>query len=306
MWYTSWRMNTWLARSVLVVCGVSLLVAACALHVPGAMLPAAAASTATSTPTSTATATQLPSTTPTPTSTQTATHTVTATATPTPTATGTSTPTATRTATPRPPNRQAAPPEIVLGNTAKRQVALTFDAGASAEPLARILAALQQGGVCATFFLTGDWAAKNPAAVRAIVAGSHEIANHSNTHPDFTTLSNAEIVQELATTEQIVQGIVGRTTKPYFRPPYGARDDRVLAAAWSAGYRGVYWTVDSGDWREDATVDGVVSRILNNAQNGAIFIEHVGSVQTAEGLPRIIAGLRAQGYEIVPLSVVVQ
>jgi len=49
-----------------------------------------------------------------------------------------------------------------------------------------------------------------------------------------------------------------------------------------------------------------VNRILSNASNGAIFIEHVGSPQTAEGLPRIIAGLRAQGYEIVPLSVVVQ
>jgi peptidoglycan/xylan/chitin deacetylase (PgdA/CDA1 family) len=198
------------------------------------------------------------------------------------------------------------PAEIALGNPARRQIALTFDAGASAEPLPAILAALRQAGVHSTFFLTGAWAKDNPDGVKAIIAGGHEIANHSNTHPDFTTISDKQIVEELQTTEQIIQNIAGRTTKPYFRPPFGARDKRVLAAAWSAGYRSVYWTVDSGDWREDATVDGVVNKVLNNASNGAIFIEHVGSSQTAAGLPRIIAGLREKGYELVPLSVIVQ
>ena len=198
------------------------------------------------------------------------------------------------------------PPEIERGNATRRQVAPTFDAGASAEPLPKILAALRQAGIQSTFFLTGDWATQNPDGVRAIVAEGHELANHSTTHTDFTTLSDAEIVEELQTAEDIVRGIVGRSTRPYFRPPYGARDKRVLAAAWSAGYRSVYWTIDSGDWREDATVEGVVNRILSNATDGAIFIEHVGSPQTADGLARIIAGLRQQGYEIVPLSVVVQ
>jgi peptidoglycan/xylan/chitin deacetylase (PgdA/CDA1 family) len=184
-------------------------------------------------------------------------------------------------------------------------VALTFDAGASAEPLPKILAALQQSGIHCTFFLTGNWAKDNPDAVKAIVAGGHELGNHSVTHTDFTTLGDAQIVDELQTTERIVHEIAGRTTKPFFRPPYGARDRRVLAAAWSAGYRAVYWTIDSGDWLEDATVDRVVNKILVNAVNGAVVVEHVGSAQTAEGLPRIIAGLRQKGYEIVPLSQVV-
>ena len=208
---------------------------------------------------------------------------------------------------PTPQARSASvPAEIERGNSSKHQVALTFDAGASALPLPKILAALRQAGVRATFFLTGAWAKENPAGVKAIIADGHEIANHSNSHPDFTTISDAEIVEELQTTEEIIQKIAGRTTKPYFRPPFGARDRRVLAAAWSAGYRAVYWTIDSGDWREDATVDGVVNKILSSANNGAIFIEHVSSPQTAEGLPRIIAGLREKGFEITPLSAVVQ
>jgi peptidoglycan/xylan/chitin deacetylase (PgdA/CDA1 family) len=148
------------------------------------------------------------------------------------------------------------PPEIERGNTSKRRVALTFDAGASGVPLPKILAALCQAGIRSTFFLTGAWVQENPEGAKAIVADGHEIANHSTTHPDFTTLSDAEIVQELQTTEDIIQKAVGRSSRPYFRPPFGARDKRVLAAAWSVGYRGVYWTIDSGDWREDATADG--------------------------------------------------
>jgi peptidoglycan-N-acetylmuramic acid deacetylase len=214
--------------------------------------------------------------------------------------------TATRLSTPTPtsvgPAKSTVPPEIERGNPDRRQIALTFDAGASAEPLPKILAALRQAGIHSTFFLTGNWSKDNPDAVKAIVAAGHELGNHSVTHTDFTTLTDAQIVDELETTEEIVQKIAGRTTKPFFRPPYGARDRRVLAAAWSAGYRSVYWTIDSGDWLEDATVDRVVNKILSNAVNGAVVVEHVGSTQTGDGLPRIIAGLRDKGFDIVPLS----
>lgn len=221
-----------------------------------------------------------------------------------PPATATRPPAATATATAA--RAATVPAEIERGNSGRRQVALTFDAGASAAPLPKILAALKQANLRVTFFLTGAWSQDNPDSVKAIVAAGHEVANHSMTHPNFPQLSDKEIVAELTQTEDIVQRIAGRTTKPYFRPPFGARDKRVLAAAWSAGYRSVYWTIDSGDWREDATVDGVINRILSNAVNGAIVVEHVGSMQSADGLPRIIAGLREKGFEIVPLSVIVQ
>jgi peptidoglycan/xylan/chitin deacetylase (PgdA/CDA1 family) len=207
--------------------------------------------------------------------------------------------------TPTPAGRSAVvPPEIARGNTARRQIALTFDAGASAAPLPKILATLRQSGIRSTFFLTGAWASANPLGVEAIVADGHELGNHSFDHPDCTTLGEDGIIEQLRMTEETVQKIAGRTTKPFFRPPFGARDRRVLAAAWSAGYRSVYWTIDSGDWRENATVDGVIDTVLTKAVNGAIVVMHVGSSQTADGLARLISGLKAQGFEIVPLSAV--
>jgi Amidase/Polysaccharide deacetylase len=67
--------------------------------------------------------------------------------------------------------------------TTQRLVALTFDAGANADGLPAILSTLAARRVSATFFLTGDFATHHPAAVRAIVAGGHRIANHSGRPP---------------------------------------------------------------------------------------------------------------------------
>jgi peptidoglycan-N-acetylglucosamine deacetylase len=265
----------------------------------------------TSTPAPAPTATVTFSPTPPPSPSPTDTPAVTPTDTPVP-ATPTATPTTRPTATPTPaPTSQAlsksvVPAEIDRGRLGRHQICLTFDAGASAEPLPRILAALGQAGIRTTFFLTGDWAQQNPDSVRAIIAAGHEIANHSVTHTDFTTLSDADIVTELKDTEAILRSITGQSMLPFFRPPYGARDRRVLAAAWSAGYRLVYWTIDSGDWVEGATAGGVLNTILSKAVDGAIVVEHVGSPQSAEALPRIIGGLKEKGFEIVPLSALVQ
>ncbi len=153
-----------------------------------------------------------------------------------------------------------------------------------------------------TFFLTGKWAADNPDLVKAIVGDGHELANHSNSHPDFTTLTDAAMVEELTLTERIIRGITGSGTTRYFRPPFGALNARVLATVAKAGFQTVTWTLDSGDWREDVTPHRVLTTVLNGAANGAIVVMHVGSPQTAEVLPRIISGLRGKGYEIITLS----
>lgn len=188
------------------------------------------------------------------------------------------------------------------GDAKSRRIALTFDAGASAEPTPKILAALRQTGVRATMFLTGRWAEQNPALVRQIVAEGHELGNHSLSHPDFAAISDQEILDELAQTEAIISKTCGKSSKPYFRPPYGSRNPHVLAVAWGAGYRSVYWALDSGDWVEGAKTEAVIEKVLGKTQNGDVVVMHLGSAATAEGLPRILQGLRDKGFEPVTVS----
>jgi peptidoglycan/xylan/chitin deacetylase (PgdA/CDA1 family) len=223
-----------------------------------------------------------------------------ATATPRPAA-----PTATRPpAQPAPSPAPPAPPgEIVRGNPATPAIALTFDAGAGGAPTGAILAALAEHGAASTFFLTGRWAEQNPDLTRQIHAAGHELANHSYTHPDFRTLSNEQIAQEIISTERLIGGLTGASTRPWFRFPYGARDARTRAAVAALGYTSVYWSLDSLDSvGAPKTPQFLYDRIVGNAGNGAIVLAHVGSEPTAAALPRILAALRERGFRLVTVS----
>lgn len=198
------------------------------------------------------------------------------------------------------------PPELVRGNPALKRVALTFDAGASAVPAAAALDMLKAAGVHATMFLTGDWIRNNPDLARRVAADGHEVGNHTVTHRDMLTLTDAEIGDELSRTELIYHNATGRTMAPLFRPPFGSRDSRVLRASWQAGYRSVFWTVDSGDWRDEATDASVERTVEERAVNGAIVVMHLGSAHTPRVLPHIIAALRGAGKDLVTVSALLE
>jgi peptidoglycan/xylan/chitin deacetylase (PgdA/CDA1 family) len=182
-------------------------------------------------------------------------------------------------------------------------VAITFDAGAGAAPTAAMLDVLRAAGVRSTFFLTGKWSQENPALVKRIYANGHELANHSWNHPDFRQLSDAAIVEEIASTEGIIGDLTGADTKPWFRFPYGARDARTRAVVASLGYASVFWTLDSLDSVGAVkTPQFLYERITTNAVNGSIILVHVGSAPTAAALPDILKTLQERGLRPVTIS----
>ena len=77
--------------------------------------------------------------------------------------------------------------------------------------------------------------------------------------------------------------------------PFGARDGRVLGIITQLGYTSVYWTIDSGDWREDATTQRVRDKVLGSIENGGIVVQHCNAPQSAEALPSILEGLKSKG-----------
>lgn len=111
---------------------------------------------------------------------------------------------------------------VTKGNTSEKIVALTIDDGSDGTNYAKILQILDKHNVKATFFLTGTGAQNHPQMVRNTVAKGHDIGNHSYNHPDFTKLSATQMKTQLNQTETIIKNITGKTTKPYFRAPYGS------------------------------------------------------------------------------------
>ena len=101
-------------------------------------------------------------------------------------------------------------------------------------------------------------------------------------------LTDEEIAQELAAVEEMAIQITGSSTKPYFRPPYGGRDDRVWRVVQENGYVTIYWTYQVWDWVPDRTTEKVFNYAVDGACNGAIAVLHVGAQETADALPAII------------------
>lgn len=183
-------------------------------------------------------------------------------------------------------------------------VSLTFDAGWDDGYGPLILDTLAANGIKGSFGITGRWAELYPETLRRMVNEGHHLINHSYDHPNFrdpsdsgTALTREERWYQLDRTEQIVNEVSGGTTKPYFRPPFGAYDESVNVDAGADGYAyNVMWTVDSWGWL-GKSADEITQRCVDLAEPGAIYVMHIGSSsQDGPALQGIIDGLRAKGY----------
>ncbi len=191
-------------------------------------------------------------------------------------------------------------------------IALTFDMGGRLDPALQIVDWLIANDVRATIFPTGE-TASGPAAGRDVLAriAAHpdllDVGNHSWDHPDFATLTAAQITTQLTKTEAALEPILGRTTKPFFRPPYGSQDPAVRAAVGKAGWSyTVLWDVDTLDWKPTSdggpTADDIAAKVAARVRGGSIVLMHLGGYHTLEALPEIVATLRSRGLEPVTLS----
>ncbi len=194
--------------------------------------------------------------------------------------------------------------EISRGNTEKRQVIFTFDGGSGNSSTEDILKALEKHHIKGTFFLTGKFVEKNPELVKKIKEGGHEIFSHTYDHPHLTEISDANIIKEFEDMDKVLFETVGIHSKPYFRPPYGDRDERVLRVAAQQGYRSVFWTIDARDWmEEDGESDfSVADRIMLNLKPGTIYLMHLGDSITGKILDKVFSEIEKLNYRIVSLT----
>jgi peptidoglycan-N-acetylglucosamine deacetylase len=183
-------------------------------------------------------------------------------------------------------------------------VALTFDAGADRGYAQDILDTLADAKIPATFGMTGRWAQTSPELVERMAADGHLVINHTFDHRSFTGRSDhlgglsAERRQiELLEADAIIAPLIGHTTCPWYRLPYGDGDRRVVDDVIEIGYsQQVGWTIDTLGWL-GSPVQSIVARALRLAAPNAVYVMHIGS-QSRDGpaLPYIIEGLEAMGY----------
>jgi peptidoglycan/xylan/chitin deacetylase (PgdA/CDA1 family) len=150
--------------------------------------------------------------------------------------------------------------ELLDGRPRGRTAVLTFDDG-WASSLDEIAPILGRFGARGTFYVNpGLWGIQHPdvqgppgrlldrEGALALLAAGMELGSHTMSHPNLTTLDDAELARELSDSKRAVEDLTGRPCRT-FAYPYGKFDGRVSAAAEAAGYELAFaWR--PGPWRQ--------------------------------------------------------
>ena len=157
-------------------------------------------------------------------------------------------------------------------------MALTFDDGPDPVYTPRVLRVLRKYHASATFFMIGSAARRYPFIVKEVVRQGHEIGNHTWDHANLMRIrSRARRMKQMWE--------CAKATAPYgahlFRPPFGAKNDKVKIDAFLFGYKVVLWNVSAQDWLPQKA-ENICQKILNGATPGSIFLLHDSIVEKTE------------------------
>ncbi len=184
-----------------------------------------------------------------------------------------------------------------VGTPGEKILYLTFDDGPNIIYHPLVLDILKEKNVKATFYLVGSNSKLYPSTTKRTIEEGHVIGDHSLTHAYLAKLLPNQIIDEIKTTQDILNGFLGKNKKiTVFRPPYGGTNALVLKDATDLGLKQELWTVDPKDW-SDPTTDELVNRVVSNTQNGSIVLLHSNHFSTVKALPIIIDKLREKGFQ---------
>ena len=227
-------------------------------------------------------------------------------ATGTPSSTAAASQTASATATssnPVPAARAWTGPQTGLPGEGK-YIAWTVDDGADPEVVRAYAEFSRRTGTRLTFFINGQYPAfrqHRDLLLPLVKSGQLQIANHTYSHAALTSLTDEQIVRELTRNDEEIMRLFGVSSKPYFRPPYGYYDERVLAAAASCGFtRPVLWYGSLADSSNISSAE-VYAYAEKYALAQHIVIGHLNYRGVVSELDRIRALLDRRGLTTVTI-----
>lgn len=200
---------------------------------------------------------------------------------------------------------------IMTGATPHRLLLFTFDDGPDRRTTPLLLDRLDAAGVRAVFFLTARRMAGDSQAAREqreiareTVRRGHMVASHTFYHRQLPLLEDHEVVSELLDAERIFKRVFGG--RPWlFRPPGGARSDRVDRIVAQHGYTTMMWNLGTGDFQvrtaEDVhkTWTRVFERRENEGQRGGIILLHDTHAWSVDAFQLIIQDVMDRNCELL-------
>jgi peptidoglycan/xylan/chitin deacetylase (PgdA/CDA1 family) len=174
---------------------------------------------------------------------------------------------------------------LYSGNTNTKSVSFMFivDGGTNSDMVEQITDALKNARSRATFFVSGDWVAKNIALTRTL-GEDFELGNYGFTAAKLNISDKVKIKSEIENCHNLVSSVANVKMK-LFTPPEQKYNKTTLSVAESLGYKTVLPTQKDTD----------------EHKAGDLILLHVNN-DTANDLARIIASLLAKNFHIVSVS----
>jgi peptidoglycan/xylan/chitin deacetylase (PgdA/CDA1 family) len=187
------------------------------------------------------------------------------------------------------------------------EVVLTFDDGPWLPTTPRVLTALADQCVRATFFLIGKPASEHPDLVRRIAAEGHTIGTHTWLHRSLKQINPNETTEEIeraiAAVEMALHGVATTTpSTPFFRFPGFESTPATLDLLQSRGivvFGADLWASDWNPMTPKQELRLLIDR-LKIARKGIILL-HDPKAHTAVMLPDFLRYLRDNNYRVVHL-----
>jgi peptidoglycan-N-acetylmuramic acid deacetylase len=196
-----------------------------------------------------------------------------------------------------------------IGDTSKKVIYLTFDAGYENGYTPAILDALKKHNVTATFFLVGNYIKTSPDLVKRMVEEGHHVANHTYNHPNMSKISSLDSFRkELEDLEVAYKDVTGQEMTKYYRPPQGKYSVDNLKIAKQLGYKTFFWSLAYVDWYNDKqpTKDEAFKKLLGRIHPGAIVLLHSTSKTNSEILDELLSKWEEMGYTFGDLCDLIQ
>ncbi len=163
----------------------------------------------------------------------------------------------------------------------------------------KILDVLKEKNVKAVFFITMDYAKKQPDLVERMIREGHAVGNHSANHPNMPKQTIDKMVSEVMTLHNYVLEHFGYEMN-LFRPPEGAFSVQSLAVVQSLGYKNLHWSFAYADYdtEDQPSVSSALQTVTERHHSGAIYLLHAISTTNATILPDVIDFFRSEGYNL--------
>lgn len=211
----------------------------------------------------------------------------------------------------QPPSGMATAEELAqydtyfLGDTSKKKLYLTFDAGYENGNTEPILDALKKHQVKATFFVVGHYLETAPELVKRMAEEGHTVGNHTYHHYDMSKLADLEsFAKEMTDVEKKYEEITGEKMTKYYRPPQGKYSIQNLEMAKALGYHTFFWSLAYVDWNQDSQPpkEEAFKKLMERVHPGAIVLLHSTSKTNGEILDELLTKWEQEGYEFGTLE----